>query len=130
MRSFRLDAASVGRFLDAWPTWVVGAAVAGALVYLGREQTWGPIAGVLLCGVSGGYLLRGAASARRRDRYPNARSHVLLSVGMATLTLGVATRMAFPAVQGSAFDLAWLGVSFASILAFVVANRHDEDVVR
>ena len=49
---------------------------------------------------------------------------------MATLTLGVAARMAFPQVQGPSFDLAWLGVSFGSILAFVVANRHDDDVVR
>ena len=109
---------------------MAGGILGAGLVYFGREQTWGPIAGVLLCGVYGGYALRGAASARLRERYPNARFHALLSIGMATLTLGIATRMAFPAVQGSAFDLAWLGVSFASILAFVVANRHDEDVVR
>jgi hypothetical protein len=130
MRSFRLDGESVNHFLESWPTLLVAALLAGLFVYVGLAHLWGVVAGVLLGGVYGGYLLRGFASKRLRERYPNARWHGLLSIGMATLTLGVATRMAFPQVQGPSFDLAWLGVSFCSILAFVVANRHDDDVVR
>ena len=130
MKSFRLEGDSVAEFLDSWPSWSIGALLAVAFVYIGIGHPWGRVAGVVLCGVYGGYLLRGVASERLRKRYPNAQRHWLLSIGMATLTLGVATRMAFPRVQGSSFDLAWLGVSFGSILAFVLVNRHDEDVVR
>jgi hypothetical protein len=49
---------------------------------------------------------------------------------MVTLMLGVFSRMAFREIQGSSFDLAWLAVSFGAILTFVLANRHDPDVVR
>jgi hypothetical protein len=130
MRSFRLDSDSVAHFLDSWPSLVIGALLAGVCVYVGINQPWGRVAAVLLCGVYGGYLLRGVTSKRLRRRYPNASYLWLLSAGMATMTLGVATRMAFPDVQGTTFDLAWIGVSFVSILAFVLANRGDEDVVR
>jgi hypothetical protein len=130
MKSFRLDRDSVTEFLDSWPSLLVGALLAGAFVYVGLTHVWGVVAGVVLCGVYGGYLLRGVAADRLRETYPNARWHGLLSVGMATMTLGVAARMAFPQVQGGVLDLAWLGVSFSSILAFVVANRHDGDVIR
>jgi hypothetical protein len=130
MKSFRLDADSVAEFLDSWLALLVGGLLVGTLVYVGIRHPWGRVAGVLLGGIHGGYALRGVASARLRKQYPNARWHWLLSIGMATFTLGFATRMAGPQVQGLAFDLAWLGVSFCSILAFVVANRRDPDVFR
>jgi len=130
MKSFRLDRDSVAEFLDSWPTLLIGGLLVGALVYIGFRHPWGWVAGLLLCGVYGVCALRGVVSDRLRKRYPNARFHWLLSIGMATATIGVFTRMAFRQVQGSSFDLAWLGASFCSILAFVVANRKDEDVVR
>jgi hypothetical protein len=129
MKSFRLDGDLVAEFLDSWPTLLIGGLLVGALVYVGFKQPWAWVAGMLLCGVYGGYELRGVASGQLRKRYPNARFHWLLSIGMATLTIGAATREAFRQVQGTGFDLAWLGVSFCSILAFVVANRQDEDVI-
>jgi hypothetical protein len=49
---------------------------------------------------------------------------------MATIVLGLTTRVAFPQVQGTRVDLAWLGASFALILAFVVGNRMNKHVVR
>jgi hypothetical protein len=130
MKSFRLDPSSVSEFLDSWPALLIGASLAGVLISLGIAHPWGRVGSVLLCGVYGGYRLRGVASDRLRERYPNARLHWLLSIGMATLTVGVLARMAFPEVQGTSFDMAWLGLSFGSILAFVIANRKDGDVVR
>jgi len=38
-------------------------------------------------------------------------------------------RVTFRAWQGTNFDLAWLGVSFVTILAFVVLNRGNKDVI-
>ena len=130
MKSFRLDRDSVVEFLDSWPALLVGGLVTGGLSYVGMSQPWGRVLGLLLCGVYGGFALRAVAAGRVRRRYPNARWHWLLSVGLATATFGVLTRMAFREVEGSSFDLAWLGVSFGTILAFVIANRHDPDVVR
>ena len=130
MKSFRLDRDSVASFLDSWPALVFGGLVVGACVYVGMTHPWGRVAGVLLCGLYGGYALRGVAAGRLRKRYPNARWIGLLSIGTATLLIGVFTRMAFREVEGSSFDLAWLGVSFGSILTFVIANRHDPDVIR
>jgi hypothetical protein len=130
MKSFRLDGDSVAWFLDSWPALLIGGLLTGVLVYVGMRHPWGRVAGVLFCGAYGGYALRGVATKGLRKQYPNARWHWLLSIGLATATLGVFTRMAFPEVQCSSFDLAWLGVSFGTILAFVIANRHDPDVVR
>jgi len=130
MKSFRLDRDSVVCFLDSWPVLLVGGLVTCGLFSVGMSQSWGRLVGLLFCGIYGGFALRGFAAERLRRQYPNARWHTLLSIGMMTATLGVLTRMVFREVQGSSFDLAWLGVSFVTILAFVIANRHDPDVVR
>lgn len=61
-------------------------------------------------------------------RYPTARHLWLLSIGMMTSLVRVTARMAFSVWQGSRFDLVWLGVTFFSILAFVLVNRGSKDV--
>ena len=129
-RSFRLDPDSVTEFLDSWPALLIGALVACLSVYLGMTHLWGRIFAVFLFGTYGGFLLRGVAGERLREQYPGARWVWLLSVGFTTLVVGVATGMAFPETRGSAFDRAWLGVAFFSILAFVLANRKNKNVVR
>jgi hypothetical protein len=130
MRSFRLDPDSIAAFLDSWPALVIGFLLLCLSTYLGIAHLWGPVCAVVLCGTYGGFLLRGIATQRLREQYPGARWVWLLSVGFTTLMVGVATRMAFPLTQAWPFDLAWLGVSFFSILAFVLANRKDKNVVR
>lgn len=130
MRSFRLDPDSVAGFLGSWSALVAGAVLACLTVYLGITHLWGRVCAMLVCGIYGGCLLRGVAAHRLREQYPAARRVWLLSVGLTTLVVGVATRMAFPQTQGTAFDLSWLGASFLTILVFVVANRKDKDVIR
>jgi len=130
VKSFRLDPDSVTEFFDSWPALVTGALLVCLSAYLGITHLWGWIFAVLICGIYGGYLLRGVTTRRFQEKYPGARWMWLLTVGMTTPTVGVATRMAFPQTQGTAFDLAWLGVSFFSILAFVVINRKNVHVVR
>ena len=130
MRSFRLDSDSVVEFLDAWPAFVIGAIMVCLTFYLGISHLAVRVIGVLLCGACGGYMLRGVTAQRLREKYPEARWTWLLSVGLTTLGVGVGTRMAFPQTQGAAFDLSWLGVSFFSILVFVLANRKDKNVIR
>jgi hypothetical protein len=85
---------------------------------------------VLICGVFGGYMLRGVVARRFREQYPGARWIGLLTVGLTSVVVGVATMLAFPHSLGTPFDLAWLGTSFFSILLFVLINRKNKDVVR
>jgi hypothetical protein len=130
MRSFRLDRDSIAEVLDSWPALVVGILLASLFAYLGIMHLWGRVCAVLLSGTYGGFLLRGVVGRRLREQYPGARWIWLLSVASATLVVGVAARMAFPQIQATAFDSAWLGVSLFSILAFILINRKDKNVVR
>jgi hypothetical protein len=130
MKSFRLDRDSVREFFDSWPALVIAAILGGLSVYFGVTQVWGRVAALLVFGVYGGYLLRGRVGERLQEKYPSARWVWLVAVGMTTAGFGVATRMAFPQVQGSAFDLTWLAISFLSILVFVIVNRKNKDVVQ
>ncbi len=130
MRSFRLDTDSVVDFLDSWPAVVIGILLASLSAWLGITHLWGRAVAVLLCAMYGGFLVRGVASQRLREQYPGARWVWLLAAGLTTIAVGVAARMAFQTIQSSTFDLAWLGASFFLILAFVLANRKDKNVVR
>lgn len=126
MKSFRLDHDSVTEFLQSWPVFIAGGLIGSTVVVIGRDQWWSrlfiPLLGVCL----GPRLFVG----RMRERYPTARHLWLLSIGTMTALLGVVLRMAFRAWQGTAFDLTWLGVSFFTILAFVVLNRGNKDVIK
>ena len=129
MKSFRLDSDSVAEFFDSWRALLAGALLACISIYLGITHLWGPVCALLIFGIYGGYLLRGVLAQQFREKYPGARWIGLLTVGFSTATIGVTTRMAFPDRIGPVFDLAWLGVSFFSILAFVIANRRNLHVV-
>jgi hypothetical protein len=126
MRSFRLDPDSVTDFLRSWPVLLLGGLIAAMVVFLGSAYWWTRILLPVLMGVCVGPRL---FVGRIREQYPNARHVWLLSIGMMTALVGVVARMAFPAWQGSKFDLTWLGVTFFTILAFVLLNRGDHDVV-
>ena len=130
MRSFRLDPDSVAELRDSWPVLVLGGLLACLFAHLGRPHLGRPIVGVLIGGLYLGYLLRGQVGRRLQQSYPGARFVWLLSGGMATLVLGFAARMVFPQIQGKPFDLAWLGVSFFSILGFVLLNWTNPSVIR
>ena len=128
LNSFRLDPKSVADFFDSWPAVIVAVVLGGGFAYLGIAHLWGRITAIMILGIYGGYVLRGTAADRLREKYPGARWIWLLAAGMTTAALGVASRMAFPAIQGTAFNLAWIGVSFVTILVFIVANRNNPAV--
>jgi hypothetical protein len=130
MKSFRLDPDSVTEFLDSWPALAIGSILAGLSFYFGMTHHWGLVCAVLLCGTYGGYLLRGVGARRLQEKYPGARWIWLLMAGMMTAVLGVGTGMAFPQVHGTAFDKAWLAMSFFSILIFVLINRKNKSVIQ
>ena len=130
MKSFRLDTDSVVDFLDAWPAVVIGILLASLSAWLGITHLWGRAVAVLLCAIYGGFLVRGVFCQRLREQYPGARWVWLLAAGLTTIAVGLAVRMALPTFQSPAFDLACLGDSFFLILAFVLANRKDKNVVR
>ena len=69
-------------------------------------------------------------AGRIEETYPTARHHWLVSIGTMTALIGVVLRMTFPTWQGSAFDLTWLGVTFFTILGFVLLNRGNKEVIR
>ena len=130
MRSFHLDTDSVADFLDSWPALILGVVLAGLSFVLGVTQLWSRVVAILFVAVYGVFLLRGVIAQRLRAQYPGARWIWLLSVAFTSSTIGVATRMAVPTMRVPSFDLAWLGVTFLSVLTFVLANRNDEHVVR
>ncbi|MGN6545034.1 MAG: hypothetical protein ACTHK7_08285 [Aureliella sp.] len=130
MKSFRLDTESITEAVESWPALCAAAALTALLVYLGRFDATSRIVLVVGGGVYFGYALREHLGRKLRLRYPRASWHVLLAIGLCVATAGVIARMALPAMQGSPLDLAWIVVSFVSILAFVVINRHDSDVLR
>jgi hypothetical protein len=108
----------------------MGGLLAGFSVYLGLVHLWGPICGILIGGTCGAYLIRGVTARRLQESYPSARSIWLLTAGITTAVFGAATMMALPRSLGTGFDLAWLGISFFSILGFVLVNRNNADVIR
>jgi hypothetical protein len=130
MKSFRLDRESVNDFVESWPIIFVALAVTGLFGYLGWLDAFWRVCLVLIAGAYFGYVLRGMLTQNLMARYPNARWIGLLSVGLVVAALGVFVRMAFPATQGDAVDIAWLSLSFVCILTFIVINRRDPDVLR
>jgi hypothetical protein len=130
MRSFRLDPESVTEFFQAWPALLMGGLLAGVSVYLGLVHHWGPVCGIFMGGTCGVYLIRGVTARRLKETYPGARSIWLLTAGITAAVFGAATMLALPRRLGPGFDLAWLGISFFSILGFVIVNRKNADVIR
>ena len=130
MRSFRLDIVSVTKLLDSWPAFVIAPLLVGLFAYLGITHLWGRVCAVLMCGFFCGYLFRGLTAQRFRERYPDARWIWLLTIGQTSLVVGVATILAFPNRLRTLFDVAWLAMSFLSILLFVVINRRNPNVFR
>ncbi len=127
MRSFRLDAESVETLVESWPLILVSAVAGVGLSVFARDSPWGQLLIPLLYGVALGPSL---LSGQLRRQYPTARHLWLLAIGMTTSGVGLVGRMTFPAWQGTAFDLTWLGISFFSILTFVLVNRRNKDVVQ
>lgn len=125
MKSFRLDPDSVDDVVEGWPLFLVSLILGGAVAWLATTYLWGRILTPLLFGIAlGTRMVR-----RLRQTYPTARQLWLLAIGMATIVIGVTARMAFPTWQGAGFDLPWLGVAFFSILAFILVNRGNKEVV-
>ena len=125
MKSFRLDLASVEELIEGWPVLVISV-VGGALAgWLQATYAWARVLIPLFFGLAIGPRIAG----RLRQKYPTAKQLWLLSVGVATSLVGVTARMAFPAWQGGGFDLVWVGAAFVFILAFVLVNRANKEVV-
>jgi hypothetical protein len=76
-----------------------------------------------------GYAMRGTFTHSVRSKYPNASFVWLISIGLTAAAVGVFARMLMPSLQGGLTDYVWIAVSFLSILAFVVINRNDPDVL-
>ncbi len=125
MKSFRLDLDSVQEVVEGWPVFLVSIVLGTATAWFATNYLGARILTPLLFGIALGPRLIGAL----RQKYPTAKQLWLLSIGMATVLVGVTARMAFPSWQGAGFDLSWLGVAFFSILAFVLVNRGNKDVV-
>jgi hypothetical protein len=130
MRSLRLDADSVTELSDSWPAFIIAPLLALLFAYLGSTHLWGRFCAVLICGIFGGFLLRGVVARRFRAQYPGARWLWLLTVGQTSVVVGVATMLVFPDRRSIPFDPCWLGISFFSILLFVLVNRKNREVVR
>jgi hypothetical protein len=130
MRSFRLDPDSVAEILDSWPAFVIAPLLLCLFAYFGLTHLWGRVCAVLVCGLFGGYMLRGVTARRFRQEYPGARWFWLLTVGQTSAVVGVATMLAFPHRLGTWFDLTWLGITFFSVLLFVLINRKNKYVIQ
>jgi len=130
VKSLRLDTDSVRDAIESWPALLVAAAICALLMYLGWfDAAW---RGVLVAfgAVYFGYALRGTITKNLRSEYPNASCIWLLSIGLCSGTIGVVTRMLFPLLQGGLTDYVWIAISFTTILAFVISNRRDQDVLK
>jgi hypothetical protein len=130
MKSFRLDTESIDKFIESWPAIIFAAALCGLFAYLGVSSiAWRALL-IVFGGLYFGYMLRGTLTQNMRAKYPNASCLSLLSIAMCSATLGVLARMTFPSVQNGYLDYTWLSICFASLLAFIVINRRDPDVMQ
>jgi len=129
VKSFRLDTDSIQDAIESWPAIIVAVALCGFLAYLGWfDATWR--ASLIAFGaIYFGYAFRGSLTQNLRSKYPNASYISLLSIGLCAAMFGVLARMTFPSLQNGFIDYVWLSISFTTILAFVVINCRDPDVL-
>jgi hypothetical protein len=125
MKSFQLDPNSVGALLRSWPSCFFALLLSAGLAYVGWFHELARLTFVMFTGCYIGFAFRGYLFAQLQEKYPGTRSIGLLFSGFVILTLGVCIRMLFPEVQGSLYDIVWLGVSFVSIGWFVFINRKN-----
>jgi hypothetical protein len=130
MKSFRLDTDSITDAIESWPALCAAVIVTVLLVYYGWVDATSRIILIVGGGIYFGYALRGGLVKSLRSQYPNASYHALLGIGFCVAAFGVVARMTSPAMQGGSLDVIWIVVSFVCILAFVIVNRNDPDVLR
>jgi hypothetical protein len=130
MKSFRLDTNSIDAFIESWPALLAALAFSGALMYAGWFNATSRGLLIAFSALYFGYALRGRLTEKLRAEYPNAAHLWLVSIGMTSAALGVVARMLMPSLQGGYTDYIWIAISFSTLLAFVVINRRDRDVVK
>ena len=130
MKSFRLDTNSINAFFESWPAFLSALAISGALMYAGWFNATCQGLLIAFSALYFGYALRGRLTENLRAKYPNATHLWLVSIGLTSAAIGVVTRLLMPSLQGSYTDYIWIAISFSTILAFVVMNRRDRDVVK
>lgn len=128
MKSFRLDT-SKQELLESWPAILLATCVCGISLYFGWFNVVGRILFIVIGASYFGFVSRGFFASRIEAQYPNARHRWLVSVGLTSAALGVFVRMLMPKLQGGPVDYVWLSLSFFTILAFVLLNRRDPDVL-
>ncbi|MFO0890692.1 MAG: hypothetical protein U0790_16305 [Isosphaeraceae bacterium] len=131
MRSFRLDPECVTQFRENLPGLLVGGLMAVLIARfrpaLLRDGTTAAVIVAAICLVD---LALGRIHRRLRQAYPGAQFYGLVTTGFAILLGGFAVWMVFRRDLGLGFNLAWPGVSFVLILAFVLLNRKNPAVLR
>lgn len=125
MKSFRFEPVSIEQLIESWPVLVISVAGGALFGFLQVTYAWARV----LVPVFLGFALVPLSARRLRQKYPTAKQLWLLSSGAGICLVGVVTRTALPARQGGRFDLFWIGTSFVFILAFVLANRGNKEVV-
>ena len=129
LKSFRLDTDSIKDAIDSWPVILVAVALCGLFATLGwSDATW-RVTLIAFGAIYFGYAFRGSLTQNLRSKYPNASCMSLLSICSFAVTFGLLVRMIFPTLQGGFLDYVWLSISFTTLLAFVVINRRDPDVL-
>lgn len=130
MKSFRLDTDSIQDAIESWPAIFLALTITAVLAYGGSlDAVWrGTL--IVFVAIYFGYVMRGTITHSLRSMYPNAAYIWLLSIGLTSAGLGVIARMILPTLQGGLADYTWIGVSFTSILTFVLINRRDPDVLK
>jgi hypothetical protein len=130
VKSFRLDPDSIKDAIQSAPAMIAAVALCGLLAYLGwLDAIWRAVL-IAFGALYFGYVFRGSLTQSLRSKYPNASYIGLLSIGLCAVMFGVLARMVFPTLQGGYLDYVWLSISFTTILAFVVINRQDPDVLK
>ena len=129
LKSFRLDTDSIKDAIDSWPVILVAVALCGLFATLGwSDATW-RVTLIAFGAIYFGYAFRGSLTQNLRSKYPDASCMSLLSICSFAVTFGLLVRMIFPTLQGGFLDYVWLSISFTALLAFVVINRRDPDVL-
>jgi hypothetical protein len=130
VKSFRLDTDSIKDAIESWPAILTALAISAPLLHVGWfDATWRGIL-IAFAAVYFGYALRGTLTKNIRSKYPNATCIWLVSIGLSSAAFGVIARMLMPSLQGGIADYLWIILSFTTILAFVVINRRDPDVLK